>query len=105
MIRLRWISIIAVILLFSHLSVMAGDSGHEKDFSKLFKVDWESVNYNKSVSRNNPAVSSSQQNPGSSKKLSLMCKIKLSDPNLILGVSRQGEITQLTDNGSVNLSK
>ena len=62
-----------------------------------FKVDWSSVRYNKSVTVNNPQVSSQSQANQTSEQLNLSLEVEVSDPNRIIGISSQAEITQLTD--------
>ncbi|MGE5295772.1 MAG: hypothetical protein ACM3VT_13175 [Solirubrobacterales bacterium] len=60
-----------------------------------FKVRWSSVQYNKSVSVENPDVS--QSTGQRSETLNLAWQAEVQDPNLVLGTSLHGVITQLTD--------
>jgi hypothetical protein len=83
---------------FTGLSIGSVEVGVDKKATDLFEVNWESVRYNKSVSRNNLKISSDQQDSRVSENLSLLCQVEIKDPNLVLGICTEGIITEMTDN-------
>jgi len=66
-----------------------------------FTLRWSSVQYNKSVAVYHPEVSPTREQ--TFERLSLTCEIKIGDPNLILGTSAHGVITQLIDSRGLKL--
>ncbi len=97
MIRLRWSFIYVVIIIFTEFSMASSDADIDKKVTDLFEINWESMNYDKSVTRYNPKVSSNRQASRADENLSLSCKIEIKDPNLVLGISRKGVLTEMTD--------
>jgi hypothetical protein len=65
----------------------------EAKVAKSFKINWSSISYDKTL--NNPKISSDKQK--TSERLSLSCEIEILKPDMTLGTSREGVITQLTD--------
>jgi hypothetical protein len=61
-----------------------------------FKVRWTRISYNKMVSLNNTDGSTDQQQD-ISESLSLFCEVDILDPNLVLGISREPVILEMTD--------
>jgi hypothetical protein len=63
--------------------------------ARHFKVQWSSVQYDKSVVVENPALS--QTRARASESVTLSCQVEIHDPDLVLGVGREGIITQMAD--------
>ena len=103
MIRLRWSFIYVVIIIFTDFSMASTDADIDKKVMDRFELNWESMRYDKSVTRYNPKVSSNQQALGANENLSLSCKIEIKDPNLVLGTSRKGVLTEMTDSKRRNI--
>jgi len=103
MIRLRWSFVYVIIIIFSDFSMASADADIDKKVTDLFEINWESMRYNKTVTQYNPEVSSNQQVSRADKNLSLSCKIKIKDPNLVLGISRKGVLTAMTDSKKRNI--
>jgi len=103
MIRLRWSFIYVVIIIFTDLSMASTDANIDKKVTDLFEINWESMRYDKSVSLYNPKLSSNQQASRADENLSLSCKIEIKDPNLVLGISRKGVLTGMTDSKKQNI--
>jgi hypothetical protein len=61
------------------------------------------MRYNKTVTQYNPEVSSNRQPSRTDENLTLNCQIEIKDPNLILGISRKGFLTGLTDGKRRNI--
>jgi len=103
MIRLRWSYIYVVIIIFTDLSMASTDGSIDKKVTDLFEINWESMNYDKSVTRYNPKVSSNRQAARADENLKLRCEIEIKDPNLVLGISRKGVLTSMTDSKRQNV--
>ena len=103
MILSRWIFIYVVIVMFSGLSMASGDAGIDENMVELFEIGWESMRYNKTVTQYNPEVSSNRQPSRADENLTLNCQIEIEDPNLIIGISRKGFLTGITDGDSQNI--
>ena len=101
--RLRRSLIYVIIITFTGLSSGLADAEIDKKVTDLFGVNWESVRYNRSVSRYNLEVSSNEQNSRASESLSLSGQILIKDPNLVLGTCQQGVITEMTDRQGRNI--
>jgi len=101
MIRLRWSFIYLIIVIFTGWSMASTDADIDKKVKNLFEINWESMRYYKSVSLYNPKLSSNQQ--AADENLSLSCKIEIKDPNLVLGISRKGVVTEMTDSKRQNI--
>jgi len=97
MIRLRWSFICVVIIIFTDFSMASSDADIDKKVTDLFEINWESMNYDKSVTRYNPKVSSNRQAAKADENLKLRCEIEIKDPNLVLGISRKGILTSMSD--------
>jgi hypothetical protein len=95
--------ICVIIAIFTGLLIASTDANVDKRMMKHFEVNWESMRYNKSVTQYNPEVSSNQQPSGSNESLTLTCEIEIKDPNRVLGVLRQGVITEITDSKKQNI--
>lgn len=96
MVRLRW-KIISVIFIIS--TVVSGESNEtvfDKKLIKNFEINWESMDYDKRVSRYNLNVSSNQQRARADENLTLRCTVEIKDPNLVFGISRKGILTEMT---------
>ncbi len=61
--------------------------------AKHFKVNWSSISYDKTLT--NPKLSSGSRQ--TSTRLALSCEIEIVDPDLVLGTSGEGVVTQITD--------
>lgn len=81
-----------VVVLVVSSSVWAGTRIDAK-VTKRFKVHWSSIHYGKTLM--NPKVSSGSQRI--SERLSLTCEVEIQDPDLTLGTSREGIVTELKD--------
>lgn len=93
MVPLRWSVFVRVIVLLLGLSTAWAEAELNAKVAKRFKVNWSSVSHDKTV--NNPKVSLRGQE--TSERLSLSCEIEILDPDLVLGTSREGIVTKLTD--------
>ena len=80
----------------------SADADIDKKVTDLFEINWESMNYDKSVTRYNPKVSSNRQAARADENLKLRCEIEIKDPNLVLGTSRQGVLTEMKDSKRQN---
>ena len=94
MARVQHAVIVQIVLLLAGLSPAGADSGFDAKAARHFTPRWSGITYNKVVQVHNPAVSSTRME--ASESLSLSCEIVIRDPNLVLGTSREGVITQLT---------
>lgn len=103
MIRSRQCFIYLVIFIFSDFSMASSDAGIDKKVTELFEINWESMRYNKSVEQYNPEVSSNRQPSRTDERLTLNCRVEIKDPNLVLGISRKGFLTELTDSKKRNI--
>lgn len=97
MIRLRWSFLYVIIVMAVDLAMASTDADVDKKVTGLFEINWESMRYDKSVSMNNPEVSSGRQPSRTDENLTLRCKVEIEDPNLVLGVTRNGVLTEITD--------
>jgi hypothetical protein len=61
------------------------------------------MRYNKTVEQYNPEVSSNQRSSRANEKLTLNCRVEIKDPNLVLGTSRKGFLTEMTDSKKRNI--
>jgi hypothetical protein len=95
MMRVCWISVVQALVLSGSLWAAEADSALDAKVAKHFKVQWSSVRYDRSVTVENPALSQNRQQ--TSETVTLSCQVDVRDPNLVLGVGREGVITQLTD--------
>ncbi|MFC1780642.1 hypothetical protein ACFLZ8_00065 [Planctomycetota bacterium] len=92
----RGICIITVLL--TGLLTIPIFGGNDKKIIEKFKVNWESIQYNKSATLYNLKVSSNNQSSNTSETMSLYCQIETQEPNLTIGTSQSGIITGLKDN-------
>jgi hypothetical protein len=91
--RVRWLVAMEVLVLSgTHLAAQT-QSDLNARAAKLFAVQWSSMQYDKSVVVENPAISRGR--PHSSESLTLSCRVEIHDPNLVLGTSRDGVVTQV----------
>jgi hypothetical protein len=95
--------IYVIIVIFIDISIASADGDIDKKVTDLFEINWESMRYVKSVTQYNPKVSSNQQPSRADEKLTLNCRVEIKDPNLILGISRKGFLTGLTDSRRRNI--
>ncbi len=93
--RTLWMMAAQVLLLPGALLAAEAEFDPNAEAAKHFKVQWSSVRYDRSVVVENPAISTTS--PSSSETVTLSCQAEIRDPNLVLGVSREGGITQITD--------
>jgi len=103
MIRLRWSFIYVIVIIFTDFSIASIDASIDKKVMDRFEINWESIRYVKSVTQYNPKVSSNQQPSSSNESLTLSCEIEIKDPNLVLGISRRGVLTEMTDSERRNI--
>jgi hypothetical protein len=97
MMRVRWISVVQALVLSGCLWAAEADSAQDARTARHFKVQWWSVQYDKSVVAENPALSQTRQTRRTSETVTLSCQVEIRDPNLVLGVGREGVITEMTD--------
>jgi hypothetical protein len=90
-------------VLLSGLSIGSAEIKVDKKVNELFEVNWESVRYNKSVSRYNLKVSTNRQDASANENLNLSCQVEIKDPNMVLGTCQQGIITELKDSKGQNV--
>jgi hypothetical protein len=90
-----WVVVASILIASNVLSAAEVQSSPDAKIVNNFKVRWSSVRYNKSVTAENPEVSKTTDQR--SESLSLAWQAEVRDPNLILGASSYGVITQLTD--------
>lgn len=100
---LQRIYIRVTIILLSGLSIGSAGVEVDKKVTDLFDVNWESIRYNRSVSRYNLKVSSNEQDSRANETLELSCQVEIKDPNLVLGTCQQGIITEMTDSKGRNV--
>jgi len=103
MISLRWSFIYVIIIIFTDFSMASADADIDKKVTDLFEINWESMNYDRSVTLYNPKVSSNRQAARADENLKLRCEIEIKDPNLVLGISRKGVLTEMTDSKRLNI--
>ncbi len=103
MIRLKWSFIYLFVIFFTDFSTASTDAGIDKKVIERFEINWESMRYNKTVTQYNPDVSSNQQPSRADENLTLRCQVEVKDPNLVLGISRKGFLTRLTDGKRQNI--
>lgn len=103
MIRLRRSLIYVIIIIFTNFSMASTDADIDKKVTELFEINWKSMRYNKSVEQYNPEISSNQQPSRATENLMLNCQVEIKEPNLVLGVSRKGFLTGLTDSNRRNI--
>jgi hypothetical protein len=78
----------------------SSDVNVDRKVTRLFEINWESMRYNKTVTQynpDNPEISMNRQPSRTDENLTLNCRIEIKDPNLVLGISRKGILTGLTD--------
>ena len=97
-VRLR-VFIQIIVLLFIPSSAWA-EAGIDEKVTKHFKVNWTSINYNKWLT----IQKTSPENQEEKNHLSLSCEIEIVNPDLVLGTTRQGVITQLMDPNGQNIT-
>jgi hypothetical protein len=93
--KLFLIFLIQIIVLLFGLPITPAGAGIDKKVTDRFKVNWESIKYDKSVYRLNPEFT--LNDPSIRESLSLSGRIEIKDPNLVLGTCQQGIITEMTD--------
>ncbi len=103
MIGSKWSYIYVIIIIFTGLSIASTNTDIDKELMGRFEINWGSMQYHKSVSRYNPKVSSNQQPSRTNENLELVCEIVIKDPNFVLGISRQGNFTEMTDSKKQNI--
>jgi len=103
MVRLKWSLIYLIIFIFADFTMASSDVGIDKKVTKLLEINWESMRYNKSVEQYNPEVTSNRQQSRTDENLTLNCRVEIKDPNLVLGISRKGFLTGLTDSNNQNI--
>lgn len=75
------------------------ESEAEKKTEDSFKTSWSSISYTKTVSVRNAEVSEGRGQEVS-ERVSLSCEVEILDPNLVLGISREPIVEEMTaDNG------
>src|SRR4030042_1083612 len=89
--RLRRMTLIHIIALIIYTPTTWADSEIDTKIAKSFVVNWDSIQYNQTLS--NPAIASNNSLPKES--LLLSCQIEILDPNKTLGICRNGVITEL----------
>jgi len=99
--RLPATVLLGVVLLLVAFSTLSAKPESKARIADQFTVRWSSVQYNTSVALYNSEVSPGKTH--TSENLSLACEIAIGDPNLILGSSGDGVITQLTDSRGLKL--
>jgi hypothetical protein len=79
--------------------LLMAKTGSKKEIriEDLFKVNWESIQYNKNVNIYNPQVATNQSGSRTSESMQLSCQVEILDANVILGICEQGIIAQITD--------
>jgi hypothetical protein len=95
--------LLCIFVLLSGLTICSAGIEVNKKVNDLFEVNWESIRYNKSVSRYNLKVSTNEQDSRVSENLSLSCQVEIKDPNIVLGTCQQGVITEMTDSKGQNV--
>jgi hypothetical protein len=100
MMSVRWITAVEVLILSA--GALAAGAESDPKVAKYFKVQWSSVQYNKSVVVQNPAVSKTGQ--GGSETVTLSGQIEIGDPNMVLGTSREPVITEIIDGNGRQVS-
>lgn len=86
---------IQVIILAVGFSAAWAQVELDKKWADRFAVKWSRVTYNRIVEIQNTGNSSPKQQ--TLERLSLSCDVEIRDPNLVLGLSREGVITDVTD--------
>ena len=100
--RLRAAILLGVMLTLIGFSISWAESESATRIADQLTVRWSSVQYHKSIALYNPEVSSTKGQ--TSESLLLDCEIEIGDPNLILGTSAEGVVTQLTDSSGLKLA-
>ncbi len=77
------------ILMLAHGSAFA----EEIDWSRRFEVQWQSVQYHRSLTKYNPKLN--KQKDSEHQQLSLSCQVMISNPHLILGISESATIDSI----------
>lgn len=103
MARFRCGFIYLIIVIFTNFSTASTDAGIDKKVTRMFEINWESMQYDRSVTINNPEVASNQQPSRAKENLTLRCKVEIKDPNQVLGISRKGFLTEMTDSKGRNI--
>jgi hypothetical protein len=103
MIRLRWSFLWVIIVMVADLSMASTDADVDKKVTRLFEINWESMRYSKTVTQYNPEVSSNHQPSRTNENLTLQCEVEIKDPNLVLGMTRNGILTEMTDSKRQNI--
>lgn len=89
-------SVIAMVILMLLGGVSSpGKPESDVKLARHFTVNWTMAGYTKAVRIYNPKVSSTQ--PETSEQLSISLRVEISDPKLILGISREPEATEIVD--------
>ena len=97
MIPLKWNLIYLIIFILADFTMASSDARIDKKVTELFEINWESMRYNKTVTQYNPEVISNRQPSRADENLTLNCRVEVKDPNFVLGISRKGFLTEMTD--------
>jgi hypothetical protein len=90
---------LCVVFVITMSGLLIAKTGSKKEIriEDLFKVNWESIQYNKNVNIYNPQVSTNQSGSRTNESVQLSCQVEILDANVILGICEQGIITQIND--------
>ena len=102
MICTRWVVLVSTMVLSLTSLAPQAQSDRPTSADKLFKVEWSSINYHKSVGIRNSKTSSPTTR--GSENLSMYCDVQILDPNLVLGTGRLAVVTQLMDGAGREVS-
>jgi len=92
MICSRWIGVVGVVALLLGLPVACAESDPNTKIADRFEVGFDSAKYATSTS---VRYSSGSRRAQATEHLRLYCEVAILDPDLVLGISRRGIITQL----------
>ena len=84
------------------VSAASSDVVVDKKLMKNFEINWESMDYDKRVSRYNPKDSSNQQRSRADENLTLRCTVDIKDPNLIFGLAQKLSCVRVAEKFSLN---
>jgi hypothetical protein len=99
MASIRWSVLIQVVILLFASSPAWTEAKIDAKTSKRFKVNWSSIRYHTSLS----IQRTSPKKQEATNRLHLLCEIEILDPDLVLGTTREGVMTQLTDPNGQNI--
>lgn len=100
---LREVTAFSIIFISTGFAAEQSESKAKPKVEDLFKVNWSSLTYNKTVSVRNPAITKNQRSAGTSERLSLSCQIEILDPNLVLGTCATPVIEQAKDGSNADV--